>query len=289
MITLHDNLRGSLWMTIAMAFFAAEDAMFKATAETLPLGQVILLFGLGGMIIFYLTAVSRAEPVFTSAILSPVMRWRVGFEICGRLFYFLAITLTPLASATVILQAAPLFVVGGAALFLKETVGWRSWLAIVVGICGVLIILQPGTDAFAPLSILAVLGMLGFAGRDLASRAAPVSISAAVLGFYGFLVLVGVGTAILLWQGTEMIWPKGVTILTMACTICFGTIGYFSLMVAMRTGDVGQIAPFRYTRLIFGVALGVLFFGETLESTTIFGAALIVLSGGFVLVRRRQR
>ena len=105
----------------------------------------------------------------------------LNLEIC-----LLAIALTPLSSATAILQATPIIVVLGAMAFFGETVGWRRWCAIVIGLIGVAIILRHGADDFSPLSILAVLGTLGFAGRDLASRAAPATLttSLGVIGLY---------------------------------------------------------------------------------------------------------
>ena len=95
-------------------------------------------------------------------------------------------------------------VVAGAALFFGETVGWRRWSAILVGLIGVVVIIQPTGDSFSALSILAVLGMLGFAGRDLASRAAPATLGTEVLGFYGFLCIVVAGLAYRFWEGAPI-------------------------------------------------------------------------------------
>lgn len=81
-----------------------------------------------------------------------------------------------------ILQASPLVVVASAALIFGERMGWRRWTVIGLGLVSVLIILRPGTDGFSALSLLALVGMLSFAGRDLASRAAPKSLSMAILG-----------------------------------------------------------------------------------------------------------
>ena len=89
------------------------------------------------------------------------------------MLYTLAIIFTPLSSASAILQTTPLVVVTGAAIFFGKKVGWRRWTAIMVGFFGVLLILQPGFEGFKTASILAVLGTLSFAGRDLATRASP--------------------------------------------------------------------------------------------------------------------
>ncbi|MCF2904603.1 DMT family transporter [Octadecabacter sp. CECT 8868] len=275
-------------MIAAMAAFAVEDALLKAASTTLPVGEILILFGLGGALVFAVIALLGRDPLFPAAVLSRPMRIRAVFEITGRLFYVLAIALTPLSAATVILQATPLVVVAGAALVFGETVGWRRWGAIIVGLIGVIIVVQPGADGFSALSIFAILGMLGFAGRDLASRAAPKSLSTTILGLYGFLAVAVAGAMFSLWQAKPFVWLDWRTTIYMLAAIFTGAGAYACLMKAMRTGEVSAVTPFRYTRLLFGIALGVMLFDEALSGAMIFGSGLIVLSGLFILWRAKQ-
>ncbi len=180
------NVKGSLWMIASMAGFAIEDTFLKKASTTLPIGEVLILFGIGGMLAFAVLALVKGDALLTPAVLSRPMVVRAGFEVFGRLFYVLAIALAPLSSATAILQAAPIVVVAGAAIFFGEKVGAHRWISVVVGLLGVLIILRPGAESFTLYSVFAVLGMFGFAGRDLASRAAPQALSTSALGFTGF-------------------------------------------------------------------------------------------------------
>ena len=129
--------------------------------------------------------------------------------------------------------------------------------------------------------------MLGLAGRDLASRKAPATISTALFGLYGFLAVAIAGALYAIWDGQAFQMPAPNTALPLLFAIMAGISAYFSLMKAMRTGDVSAVTPFRYTRLLFGVALGVLLFGETLATPTIIGSLLIVLSGLFTMWRGR--
>lgn len=280
------NLTGILWMILAMALFSLEDALFKEAAQSMDSGQVILLFGCGGAVIFWLGLCWRKEPIL-GAMQSPVMRVRMIFEVIGRMFYFLALALTPLSATTAILQATPVVVVLGAALFFGERVSLLKWLAIGIGLIGVLIILRPSGDDFSALSLLAVVGLIGFAGRDLASRAAPGSFSTFVLGFYGFLAIIIAGGIVSFWQGTQWVWPQVAASLALAGTIFFGVIAYIALMKAMRTGEVSTVTPFRYSRLLFGVALGGLVFDEPLSPSFWLGSAVIVSSGLFIMWRRK--
>ncbi len=276
---LSDNLRGSLWMIASMAGFAVEDAFVKAAAVQLPVGEVLMIFGLGGAIVFGFMAYMRKERLFTADVVSRTMRIRVVFEFVGRLFYVLALAMTPLSSTTAILQATPIIVVLGAAVFFGEKVGWQRWAAIIVGLLGVLVILRPSSDSFSWLSMLAVIGMLGFAGRDLASRAAPLSLSTSILGLYGFLTIVLAGACYSLWEGRALTMPDAKVSAFMLGAIIMGVFAYSSLMKAMRTGEVSAVTPYRYTRLLFGLSLGVLLFGETLDMPMIIGCLLVVFSG----------
>jgi drug/metabolite transporter (DMT)-like permease len=282
-----DNLRGSLWMVAAMAGFAVEDMFLKSAAASLPVGQILMIFGAGGMLGFALLAARRGERILHPAILSPAILIRCVFEVAGRLFYTLAIALTPLSSASAILQATPLVVVMGAALIFGERVGWRRWTAIAVGFAGVLIILRPGLDGFTPLSLLAVLGMLGCAGRDLATRAAPPVLSNLQLGVYGFAMMVPTGAALLAFSGGAAL-PSALTAGQLAAATVIGVLAYYALTTAMRTGEVSVVTPFRYTRLVFALILGATVFGEQPDAATLLGSAVIVTSGIYTLLRSRR-
>jgi len=283
-----NNLRGALWMVAAMAGFAIEDMFLKAATAHIPLGQALLIFGLIGTLFFALRARQMGEAALHPAMLSRPLLLRSGFEVTGRIFYSLAIALTPLSTASAILQATPLVVVAGAALLFGERVGWRRWTAILVGFAGVLIILRPGLEGFTPLSLVTVVGLIGFAGRDLATRAAPLTLSNRQLGVIGMAMLALAGAAILTVTGGATL-PDARTMALLAGMTGFGIFAYNALTIAMRTGEVAAVTPFRYTRLVFAMLLGILVFNETPDAYTLLGSALIVGSGLYTLTRARQR
>ncbi|MDP2082296.1 MAG: DMT family transporter [Pseudotabrizicola sp.] len=282
------NLRGAAFMILSMAGFAVEDMLLKTASRVMPIGQAVLIVGLCGMAVFALMARRMREPVFHPALLTRGLAIRSGFEVSGRLFYALAIALTPLSTTSAILQASPLVVVGGAALFFGERVGWRRWLAVVVGFVGVLIIIRPGLDGFSALSLLAVAGMLGFAGRDLATRAAPKVMSNRQLGVAGFAMLALAGAAILAFTGGAVL-PDAKGVALLAGTALFAVLGYHALTSAMRTGEIGFVTPFRYVRLVFAMALAMLLFGERPDLATWLGSALVVGSGIYTLIRGNRQ
>jgi drug/metabolite transporter (DMT)-like permease len=284
-VSLTENQRGAAFMTASMAGFAVEDVFVKAAAAILPLGQVLLTIGLAGMLVFAAMARRQGEALLPPAFLSRSMLVRSGFEIVGRLFYGLAITLTALSTTSAILQATPLVVVAGAALIFGERVSWQRWLAVLVGFVGVLVILRPGAD-FSALSLLAVVGLIGFAGRDLATRAAPKGLSNRQLGALGFAMLAIAGAILLAVSGGGQV-PDAETAGLLLGGVVFGMAGYHALTYAMRTGEVSAVTPFRYTRLVFAMVLATALFGERPDLATWIGAALVVGSGIFALTRGR--
>lgn len=282
-----DNMRGAVLMTVAMALFAVEDMFVKSAASALPVGEVLALFGLGGTIAFAVLTLRAGQKLWHPAVASPLLLTKAGFEMAGRLGYTIGIALTPLSNASAILQATPLVVVAGAALFFREKVGPRRWTAIAIGFLGVLVILRPGLEGFVPAALWTVLGLLGFAGRDLATRAAPKVLSNLQLGIYGFAVLIPTGLIILAFTGGARV-PAAVELLPVSGATVFGVAAYWSLTAAMRVGEVSVVTPFRYTRLIFALFLGVLVFGERPDAATLVGAGLIIASGVYTLWRGRK-
>ncbi|WP_281955880.1 DMT family transporter [Pseudophaeobacter arcticus] len=283
-----ETLRGSFLMVLAMAAFALEDMFIKRVAQELPVGQILMLFGLGGMVIFAAVARALGQPLWHPGFCTRPLVLRSLAEVAGRLCFTLAIALTPLSSASAILQATPLVVAGGAVVFFGEKVSWRRWLAMALGFAGVLMILRPGSAGFEAYSLFAVIGMLGFAGRDLATRAAPISMTNLQLGLFGFAMLVIAGALALAWTGGGS-WPSTRAWLYLGLTTGIGTLAYNALTAAMRHGEISVVAPFRYTRLVFAMALGVLVFGERPDSWTLLGSAVIVASGIFTLIRGSRR
>lgn len=287
MIPASANMTGALWMVTAMAGFAVEDMFLKSVISHMPLGQALLIFGLVGVVVFSLLARRHHEAILHPALLSRPLLIRSGFEVTGRLFYSLAIALTPLSVASAILQATPLVVVAGAAIFFGETVGWRRWTAIVVGFVGVLVILRPGLDGFTLMSLVTVVGLIGFAGRDLATRAAPIALSNRQLGIVGMAMLALAGAIILTVTGGAR-WPDLMGMAQVTAMTAAGIFAYYALTIAMRTGQVAAVTPFRYTRLVFAMILGVLVFDEHPDALTVLGSALIVGSGLYTLAQSRR-
>lgn len=283
------NLRGILLMIASMVLFAAEDAFIKLAAGHMPVGQVVLFIGLAGLPVYALAAARAGESVFQRRAFALPVVLRSVFELIGSLGMVMALALIPLATMSAILQAAPILMTAAAALFLGEKVGWRRWAAVLLGFAGVLLIVQPGGVAFDPNVLWAVLGVFGMAGRDLASRRMDPGVPTAVVASWGYVAVIAMGLG-LMWQQGGGDWPpSGTGSLMVAGAISVGLAAYWALIEATRAGDVVVIVPFRYTRLVFALALGALIFDERPTGTMLLGAALVVASGLYTLYRERRR
>ena len=284
---MSDNVKGSLWMMLAMLGFGIEDAFFKVatgTGEISP-GMATVQFGLMAMALYAIYARAKGIPMWTGEYLRRALLIRTGFEIVGRLFFALSLAYTPLSTTSAILQAAPLVVMLGAALVLGERIGPRRWAAMAVGFAGVLLIIRPSPEGIEANAIFALLGMLGFAGRDLATRTAPPHVQTVQLGVLGFAVVTLAGLVMLAFEPDPPALPTAFPALLICGTALSGIVGYTAMTRAMRTGEVGVVAPFRYTRLIVALILAYTLFGERPDAMTLTGAALIVSAGIYSLWR----
>lgn len=277
-----DNLRGALFMMAAMLGFGIEDALFKAATASVSPGIGTVIFGLTAMALSVAYLRVLGVPLWTPEYLRRPLLIRTAFETVGRLFFALSLAYVPLATTSAVLQAAPLVVTLGAALVLGEKVGMRRWVATGLGFAGVLLILRPGS--FEPVTVFAVLGMLGFALRDLATRTAPPSVHSAQLGVLGFAVVVLAGLIIAAFEPAPAA-PDARALTLLLTTGVVGVLAYGALTQAMRTGAVAVVAPFRYSRLIVALVIAYAVFGERPDALTLAGAALIVGTGVYTLWR----
>lgn len=284
-----DNTAATLMMVGSMAAFAIEDLFLKRAAMALPPGQVIAMTGAGGALVFWLVAALRGQPILTTRALRGAALLRSLSEAGATILYVTALALIPLSINSALLQASPLVVTMGAALFLGEPVGWRRWSAIAVGFLGVLVILRPWDEAFAAAGLLTVISVVILAARDLATRAMPADIGTFQLTTWAYLALVPAGLLLLAVSGDMPQAVNATRWVDLGLALVSGLFGYWAVTAAMRVGEVAVVAPFRYTRLVFALILAMLFLHERPDAQTLLGAALIIGSGLYTFARERLR
>ena len=284
-----ENSRAAALMVGSMAFFAVEDLFLKRAAEALPPGEVLALTGGVGALVFWALAARRREKVLSMDALRGVPLIRTLSEAAAAMLYIVALALAPLSMTAALLQASPLVVVAGAALFLGETVGWRRWASVIVGFIGVLVILSPWDADFDPTGLLTVGCVLVLAVRDLSTRLMPARIGTFQVSAWAYLGLVPAGILLMAIMGQGFVWPSALQWAGLGGALVAGLFGYYAVVAAMRLGEVSVVAPFRYSRLVFSVALAMIFFGERPGLSTYIGAAIVVASGLYAFARERIR
>lgn len=281
------NLRAALFMVVAMAGFTANDTFTKLALETMGLGQVMLVRGVFATVMILALALASGALARPGQIRHPAMAMRALCEMMATLAFLGALVHMPLANASAVLQALPLAVTMGAALFLGERVRWRRWMAIAVGFAGVIIIVQPGFEGFSAFSLLALLCVVFAAARDLLTRSIPREVPTLLVSSVTTVLVTSLGGGLTLVSGEwTPVTPRQAGLLLGAAVLL--VIGYQFIIMAMRQGDISFVAPFRYTALVWALALGYLVFGEVPGTAMILGASLVVLSGLYALYRERR-
>ena len=289
MPALSANLRGAALMSAGMFFFTINDAFMKGLSDELPLFQAVFLRGVATSAMIWLLARRMGALRFDLSRRDwGIMAIRALAEIGAAYFFITALFHMPLANATAILQSLPLTITLAGALFLGEAVGWRRTVAIVFGFGGVLLIVRPGAEGFTVYSLYALASVACVTLRDLSTRRlssqAP-SLTVALSSAVAVMLFGAAGTAVADWVPVSpTAWAQ------LAGAVVSVTGGYLCSVMVMRSGggDIGVIAPFRYTSLIWSLAIGLLAFGDWPDSLTLIGAAIVAATGIFTLWRERQ-
>ena len=268
-------------MIIAMGCLTLTDLLIKIASQTLPIGQVMISYGLGSLIVFWVLLRTKGESIRLSPLTNPTVIFRNIGDLFALNGMFLALVYVPLSTIGAVIQTVPILVTVAAALFLGEQVGMRRVSAIFVGFLGTLLIIQPGAATFDVTAILALIAAVGMALRDIATKLVRENLSTLLLSFYSCFLFIISGSVLLIIKG-EASLPDVDNIVTVAAMIATGSVGFFFMTEAVRLGEMSVVSPFRYTRLLFSMAAGILILGEQVNTSMIFGSSLTILSGLYI-------
>lgn len=282
------NLRGSLYMALAMAAFTLNDAITKTVTAEMNFGQVMMVRGWFAILLIGLLVWRRNAFRSPRVVLTIPVALRIAGEVIGTIGYLVAITHLPIANASAIFQVQPLAVTLGAALVFAEPVGWRRWLAIGAGFLGVLIIVRPGLEGFNSFALGALVSVIFTSLRDLATKRIPPEIPSLFITLLTTITVTIVGALIFApLGGWSQLIAKSVGLLALAAVLVL--TGYQCVIVAMRVADISAIAPYRYTALIWAIGLGYVVFGDVPDAWMLTGASVIVAAGIYAFYRERLR
>ncbi|NNK78383.1 MAG: DMT family transporter [Litoreibacter sp.] len=286
-VTLTDNSRGALFMLGSMTAFTVNDACMKALSDELPLFQALLLRSVAVTAALVILAASKGAFNYSlSRRDKRLIALRSLVEVGAAFFFISALFNMPIANVTAILQALPLTVTLAGAVFLGEAVGWRRLSAILIGFIGVMLIIRPGGEGFTVYSLYVLAAVACVTVRDLAARRMSRDVPSLLVALSAAIAVMLFSALMSLSIDWVPVSPKAGTQLLAASIFVIG--GYVFSVAAMRVGEIGFVAPFRYSSLLVALVLGFLVFREWPDVLTLLGSGIVVATGLFTLFRETQ-
>ncbi len=282
------NARGIAAMLGCMFCFVASDTIIKIVGKELAVGQIMFIRGIFATLIMGAIVVATGTHRQIRSVISlPIVQLRTFAEAAATLLFFTGLVRLPFADAAAIGQVTPLAVTAGAAIFLKEPVGWRRWLATLVGFIGVLIIIKPGTSAFnwAALFIVACVGFVVI--RDLTTRLISNAAPAAVLVFLSVVAVTAAGLCLLPFETWAR--PTAWQVAGLALSALGVSAGYYGAIIAMRSGEISVVSPFRYVVMLYAMFWSYFIFGEIPDRATWIGVTIVIGAGLYTVYREHVR
>ena len=278
---MSQNVKSISLMIAAMGCLTLTDMLIKIISKTLPIGQVMMIYGIGALIVFWALLHIKRERIQLLPLTNPAVVWRNVGDLIAMNSMFLALVYVPLSTIGAVIQAVPILVTAAAALFLRETVGLRRVLAIFIGFFGTLLIIQPGAASFNIATILVLIAAVGMALRDIATKLVRESYSSLLLSFFSCFIFIFSGSVLLVINGVPSV-PDFSNFIALAAMIVTGCMGFFFMTEAVRLGEMSVVSPFRYTRLLFSLLAGILILGEQVNTIMLIGSSLTILSGLYI-------
>jgi len=287
MITQKSPSRAVAWMLMAVACFSLMDAGMKQLASSYSTLQVTFLRGAASLpfVLVWVLATAGPRSLVPKRWALHLLRGALGMAMIGCFVY--ALRSLPLSTAYTIYFVAPLLIAALSVPLLGEHVGPRRWIAIGIGLVGVLVVLRPGVGGFISVPGLMVL----LAATAYAVAAITVSMLTRTdtpqSMVVWFLVIMAVGAGLLAipdWQPLQLGHAALIAGMGLA-----GAGGQVALTRAFQLGEASLIAPLEYTGLVWVIGWDLLFWGALPDRFTWLGAAIIVASGLYLLHRERVR
>ncbi|MGE0152912.1 MAG: DMT family transporter [Reyranellaceae bacterium] len=286
-----ENRRGIAGMVAGMMLFICNDALIKHVSESLASGQIIFLRGLSATILIGALAVGMGAWRHMPAVFDRPVLLRAGIDSVGTFLYLLALFNMPLANVTAVNLSVPLILTICAAFLLHEQVGWRRWSAVLAGLLGVLLVVQPTASGFNWYALVALTATGAHAARDLVTRRIRTGIPSLIVTLSTAIVVTVAAAAVSAIEGWQPLSWRQLGLLVLASAFLSG--GYYLVIECMRHGELSVVAPFRYTAILWALLLGYFVWGDVPNLLAWIGIALLVGSGLYIFhreqVRARQR
>lgn len=276
------NLKGILYALLAFGIFATHDAIIKTLGSLYSPFQLIFFSVLLSFPLVTLLLMRDSKP----GHLRPVHPWWIALRTAAGVVTgasaFYAFSVLPLAQTYTILFAAPLLITVLAIPILGERVRLRRWVAVIVGLGGVLVVLQPGDTELGLGHLAALMAAFGSALASIIIRKVGRDERSVVLLIYPMIANFTVMACIMPFYYV----PMPIEHLGMVGIISvLGFVAGLALIAAYTNGEAAIVAPMQYSQIIWASAFGYFIFGESLDRATLIGAAIIISSGLYIVFR----
>jgi S-adenosylmethionine uptake transporter len=274
---------GILLMLFGDFMFALNDALGKWLVASFSVGQVVLIRSIGFFLVLAPMLLSQQKGTVFRIARPGLVFLRAVLTTVDTACFYAAVVHLPLADVMSFYMAAPIYVAALSHFFLREQVGWRRWMAIGIGFCGVLIMLKPSSSAFSLSAAYAIVGSLAFAISLILSRFLRGTSDATLVTWQtiGGVVL-GAILTIGAWRT-----PSVAELLELLLLGIVSCSAHLLITRSLKLAPASTLAPLQYTMLIWGALLGYLVFGDIPESRIWIGSAIVVLAGLFIFHRQK--
>jgi drug/metabolite transporter (DMT)-like permease len=283
-----DSTRGILAMSASVVVFIFNDALIKLAAESVPSIQAIGVRGVFATLWCALALLASGAWRQIGAAAHPYVLLRGLLEAAAAIVYLVALFHIPFAIATAVNLSTPLVLTVLAVLMLREDVRWRRWSAVILGFAGVLLVIQPRPGDLNTWTWVALVGTFIGAFRDVLTRYLPPGVPTLVVSFTTAITVAIAGCGGALLEGWQPMSGHALGFIV-ASSLLLAT-GYQLLVVALRSGaEISVIGSFRYGSILWAIAIGYVVWGDVPNALALFGIAVIVASGLYILHRERLR
>lgn len=282
---ISENTKGAFLISLAAACYVMSDIFMKFLSSEISMFQITFLRGL--LVTFFLFSycyISKASFFIREWKDRFVIGIRSILEVIMTYTFLAALFNMNVANANAILQLIPLMVLLGSFAFLRQSPKTHEWIAVLVGCLGAVIIIRPGALDFNFFTIHALVAVFCLAARDLLTVRLNKKIPSNIVAFYSALMLT---LASFLLSKEPVHFGDLSNSLFILYTAIFVSIGYIASVAAMRFGDVTFVSPFRYTALLWAMAMGFIFFQEIPKFTTLLGGLIIILAGTYIFYKSK--
>jgi drug/metabolite transporter (DMT)-like permease len=281
------NRRGIRLMVLSMACFIANDSLVKLVSASLPAAQLIFLRGLMATLLVWAVVRASGATLQPRRLVGGWVALRAAVDALATIAYLVSLFQLPIANATAINMATPLFITLLAVLWLGARVSAARWVAIGVGFVGVLLVIQPRGEGFNAYAWLCLFATLLHAVRDLVTLRIPRDVPSIGVTLATAVAVTLLAGTLSLVQGWGPLSAPQLALL--AAAAAFLAAAYHLVIKATRSGDLSVIAPFRYSGLLMAVGLGWVLWGDVPNALAWAGIALVLAAGWTLLAHQGQR